>query len=48
MKPAKSVSDRAFFCEYPVAYKHWIGGDPKEGALFYEESSGKFDSIPVK
>jgi hypothetical protein len=24
------------------------GGDPKEGALFYEESSGKFDSIPAK
>ena len=28
--------------------KHWSGGDPKEGALFYEESPGKFDSIPAK
>jgi len=28
--------------------KHWSGGDPKEGALFYEESSGNFDSIPAK
>jgi mannose-6-phosphate isomerase-like protein (cupin superfamily) len=24
------------------------GGDKKDGALFYEESSGKFDLVPVK
>jgi hypothetical protein len=28
--------------------KHWSGGDAKEGALFYEESSGKFDLVPAK
>jgi quercetin dioxygenase-like cupin family protein len=36
------------FLRVPGGHKHWSGGDPKEGALFYEESSGKFDSIPVK
>jgi quercetin dioxygenase-like cupin family protein len=36
------------FLRVPGGRKHWSGGDPKEGALFYEESSGKFDSIPVK
>jgi quercetin dioxygenase-like cupin family protein len=35
------------FLRVPGGMKHWSGGDPKEGALFYEESSGKFDSIPV-
>ena len=35
------------FLRVPGEMKHWSGGDPKEGALFYEESSGKFDSIPV-
>src|SRR6201987_6256785 len=35
------------FLRVPGGLKHWSGGDPKEGALFYEESSGKFDSIPV-
>jgi quercetin dioxygenase-like cupin family protein len=35
------------FLRVPAGMKHWSGGDPKEGALFYEESSGKFDSIPV-
>jgi quercetin dioxygenase-like cupin family protein len=29
-------------------HKHWSGGDPKEGALFYQETFGKFDLIPVK
>jgi quercetin dioxygenase-like cupin family protein len=36
------------FLRVPGGRKHWSGGDPKEGALFYEESSGKFDSIPAK
>jgi quercetin dioxygenase-like cupin family protein len=36
------------FLRVPAGKKHWSGGDPKEGALFYEESSGNFDSIPAK
>ena len=36
------------FLLVPGGHKHWSGGDKKEGALFYEESSGKFDLIPVK
>jgi mannose-6-phosphate isomerase-like protein (cupin superfamily) len=36
------------FIRIPGAAKHWSGGDAKEGALFYEESSGKFDLVPVK
>ena len=36
------------FLRVPGGWKHWSGGDPKDGALFYEESSGKFDSIPAK
>jgi quercetin dioxygenase-like cupin family protein len=36
------------FLHIPGGHKHWSGGDAKEGALFYEESSGKFDLIPVK
>jgi quercetin dioxygenase-like cupin family protein len=36
------------FLRVPGGHKHWSGGDKKEGALFYEESSGKFDSIPAK
>jgi quercetin dioxygenase-like cupin family protein len=42
----KSVGPGSFL-RVPGGMKHWSGGDPKEGALFYEESSGKFDSIPV-
>ena len=34
------------FLRVPGGWKHWSGGDPKEGALFYEESSGKFDFDP--
>ncbi len=29
-------------------HKHWSGGDKTEGALFYEEGSGKFDRIAAK
>jgi mannose-6-phosphate isomerase-like protein (cupin superfamily) len=36
------------FIRIPGKLKHWSGGDKKEGALFYEESSGKFDLIPTK
>jgi quercetin dioxygenase-like cupin family protein len=36
------------FLRVPGGTKHWSGGDKKEGALFYEESSGKFDLIPAK
>ena len=36
------------FLRVPGGHKHWSGGDPQEGALFYEESPGKFDSIPAK
>jgi len=32
----------------PGGHKHWSGGDKSEGALFYEQGSGKFDSIPAK
>ena len=32
----------------PGGHKHWSGGDKTEGALFYEEGSGKFDTIPAK
>jgi len=36
------------FLFVPGGHKHWSGGDKKEGALFYEESNGKFDLIPAK
>jgi quercetin dioxygenase-like cupin family protein len=36
------------FLRVPGGHKHWSGGDKSEGALFYEESSGKFDSILAK
>jgi len=36
------------FLFIPGGHKHWSGGDKTEGALFYEEGSGKFDSMPAK
>jgi quercetin dioxygenase-like cupin family protein len=36
------------FLRIPGGHKHWSGGDKAEGALFYEEGSGKFDNIPAK
>jgi len=36
------------FLRVPGGHKHCSGGDKKDGALFYEESSGKFDLIPAK
>ncbi len=32
----------------PGGHKHWSGGDKTEGALFYEQGAGKFDSISAK
>ena len=36
------------FLRIPGGHKHWSGGDKSEGALFYEEASGKFDNLPAK
>ena len=36
------------FLRVPGGHKHWSGGDKKEGALFYTETSGKIDLIPAK
>jgi hypothetical protein len=36
------------FLRVPGGHKHWSGGDKKDGAVFYEEASGKFDFIPAK
>jgi quercetin dioxygenase-like cupin family protein len=36
------------FMRIPGGHKHWSGGDPADGALFYEESTGKFDKIDAK
>ena len=36
------------FLRVPGGHKHWSGGDKTDGALFYEEGSGKFDSTPAK
>jgi hypothetical protein len=35
------------FLWIPGRMKPWSGGDANEGALFYEEASGKFDLVPV-
>jgi quercetin dioxygenase-like cupin family protein len=36
------------FLLVPGGHKHWSGGDKTEGALFYENGSGKFDVVPAK
>jgi quercetin dioxygenase-like cupin family protein len=36
------------FIRIPGGHKHWSGGDPTDGALFYQEGSGKFDLIPTE
>jgi quercetin dioxygenase-like cupin family protein len=36
------------FLRVPGGHKHWSGGDKTEGALFYEEGSGKFDRMAAK
>ena len=50
-KGAKGEERRAgpgCFMSTPSGDHHWSGGDEKEGALFYMESSGKFDMMPDK
>jgi hypothetical protein len=44
----KRASGRATFIRVPGGRKHSSGGDAADGALFYEESSGKFDVVPAK
>jgi len=36
------------FIRIPGGHKHWSGGDPTDGALFYQEGSGKFDKLRAK
>jgi len=36
------------FIRIPGGHKHWSGGDAREGALFYQETFGKFDLVPAK
>jgi quercetin dioxygenase-like cupin family protein len=36
------------FLRIPGGHKHWSGGDPKEGALFYQHATDKFDLVPAK
>jgi quercetin dioxygenase-like cupin family protein len=36
------------YLRVPGGHKHWSGGDKTEGALFFEEGSGKFDITPAK
>ena len=36
------------FLRVPGGHQHWSGGDTKEGALFYNHSSGKFDLVAAK
>ena len=36
------------FVSVPAGDVHWSSGDAKEGALFYEESPGKFDLKPLE
>jgi quercetin dioxygenase-like cupin family protein len=44
----KRVGAPGDFIRIPAGHKHWSGGDKAEGAVFYQEGSGKFDLIPVK
>src|SRR2546423_14816410 len=44
---AKRVGARDFI-RIPGEHKHGSGAATKEGALFYQETFGKFDLIPVK
>lgn len=36
------------FLHVPGGHKHWSGGDKTEGAIFYEQGSGKFDLVAAK
>jgi quercetin dioxygenase-like cupin family protein len=49
-KPEKGEEKRVgpgCYIDIPGGDRHSSGGDAKEGALFYEESAGKFDLVPV-
>lgn len=49
-KPEKGEERRVSsgcYLKIPAGEKHASGGDEKEGALFYEESTGKFDLVFV-
>jgi quercetin dioxygenase-like cupin family protein len=43
----KRVGPGEFF-RIPGRHKHWSGGDKADGALFYQEGSGKFDLLEAK
>ena len=50
-KPEHGAEQRVSAGQYlfiPGGDRHVSGGDAKEGALFYQESTGKFDLNPVK
>jgi quercetin dioxygenase-like cupin family protein len=50
-KPEKGDEKRVTagcYIDIPGGDRHSSSGDAKEGALFYEESAGKFDLIPVE
>ena len=50
-KPEHGAEQRVAAGQYlfiPGGDRHVSGGDAKEGALFYQESTGKFDLNPVK
>ena len=50
-KPEKGKEKRVGAGQYlfiPGGDRHTSGPDPKEGALFYQESTGKFDLNPIK
>ena len=36
------------FIRIPAGHKHWSGRDKTEGALFYQEGSGKIDKVDAK
>ena len=50
-KPEHGAEQRVSAGQYlfiPGGDRHVSGGDAKEGALFYQESTGKFDLNPVQ
>ena len=50
-KPEKGEEKRVgpgCYLSIPAGERHASGGDAKDGALFFEEGSGKFDLVPVE
>jgi quercetin dioxygenase-like cupin family protein len=50
-KPEKGQERRVgagCFLDVPAGDRHTSSGDAKDGALFFEESTGKFDLVPVE